>query len=83
MPTINEPLNRKLRMGLVGGGGRSFIGPVHYMAATMDHRALPELDGELVTIGGMLADQQTTERVIAWSLGEKKGGGSGDPPQGD
>ncbi|MFV1965638.1 MAG: Gfo/Idh/MocA family protein [Pirellulaceae bacterium] len=39
MPCINEPLSRKLRMGLVGGGGRSFIGPVHYTAATMDHRA--------------------------------------------
>src|ERR1700730_2068051 len=33
------PLNRKLRMGLVGGGG-GFIGKVHVMAATLDHRAV-------------------------------------------
>jgi predicted dehydrogenase len=34
---INPPLHRKLRMGLVGGGG--FIGRVHAIAATMDGRA--------------------------------------------
>src|SRR5262245_31566356 len=36
---INAPLNRKLRMGLVGGGRGSFIGRVHSMAAVMDHQA--------------------------------------------
>jgi predicted dehydrogenase len=36
---INEPLNRKLRMGLVGGHG-GFIGRVHAMAAMLDQRAL-------------------------------------------
>ena len=36
---INEPLNRKLRMGLVGGGQGAFIGKVHSIAATMDNRA--------------------------------------------
>jgi len=39
MPSINEPLNRKLRMALVGGGGHAFIGRVHAAAATLDHRA--------------------------------------------
>ena len=39
MPSINEPLNRKLRMALVGGGGNAFIGRVHAAAATLDHRA--------------------------------------------
>jgi predicted dehydrogenase len=36
---LNAPLNRKLRMGLVGGGQGSFIGRVHSLAAVMDHRA--------------------------------------------
>jgi predicted dehydrogenase len=38
MPT-NTPLNRKLRMGLVGGGQGSFIGRVHATAAVLDNRA--------------------------------------------
>lgn len=37
--SINAPLNRKLRMGLVGGGPGSFIGRVHSIAACLDHRA--------------------------------------------
>jgi predicted dehydrogenase len=37
--SINSPLNRKLRMGLVGGGQGSFIGKVHSIAACLDHRA--------------------------------------------
>ncbi len=36
---INSPLNRKLRMGLVGGGAGSFIGRVHSIAACLDNRA--------------------------------------------
>src|SRR3954468_11390011 len=36
---LNAPLNRKLRMGLVGCGQGSFIGRVHSIAAVMDHRA--------------------------------------------
>ena len=39
MPT-NAPLNRKLRMGLVGGGQGSFIGKVHSIAACLDNRAV-------------------------------------------
>ena len=38
MPT-NPPLNRKLRMALVGGGQGSFIGRVHATAAVLDNRA--------------------------------------------
>ncbi len=38
MPT-NAPLNRKLRMGLVGGGQGAFIGRVHATAAIMDNLA--------------------------------------------
>lgn len=35
----NEPLNRKLRMALCGGGQGSFIGRVHATAAVLDNRA--------------------------------------------
>src|SRR5690606_5485086 len=35
----NGALNRKLRMGLVGGGQGSFIGRVHATAAVLDNRA--------------------------------------------
>lgn len=37
---INAPLNRKLRMALVGGGQGSFIGRVHSIAACLDNRAV-------------------------------------------
>src|SRR5438105_14419761 len=37
---INAPLNRKLRMGLVGGGQGAFIGRVHATAAILENRAL-------------------------------------------
>src|SRR5438874_250166 len=36
---VNAPLNRKLRMGLVGGGQGSFIGAVHVRGAILDNRA--------------------------------------------
>src|SRR5688572_21132357 len=36
---VNAPLNRKLRMALVGGGQGSFIGRVHCTAAVLDNRA--------------------------------------------
>ncbi len=37
---VNAPLNRKLRMGLVGGGQGAFIGTVHAKSAILDNRAL-------------------------------------------
>src|SRR5262245_11178742 len=36
---VNAPLNRKLRMGLIGGGQGAFIGKVHSIAGIMDNRA--------------------------------------------
>lgn len=39
METTNGPLNRKLRMALVGGGQGAFIGRVHATAAILDNRA--------------------------------------------
>jgi len=35
----NGPMNRKLKMGMVGGGQGSFIGRVHSIAACLDNRA--------------------------------------------
>src|SRR5258708_23783943 len=37
--SVNAPLNRKLRMGLIGGGQGAFIGKVHSIAAVLDNRA--------------------------------------------
>src|SRR4249919_3696830 len=31
-----SPMNRKLRMGMVGGGKDAFIGAIHRLAANMD-----------------------------------------------
>ncbi len=39
MDSTNGPLNRKLRMALVGGGQGAFIGRVHATAAILDNRA--------------------------------------------
>ena len=36
---MNGLLNRKLNMGLVGGGQGSFIGKVHSIAGVLDNRA--------------------------------------------
>ena len=36
---MNPEINRKLRMGLIGGGRAAFIGRVHAVAATLDNRA--------------------------------------------
>src|SRR3954447_11933864 len=36
---VNAPRDRKLRMGLIGGGQGAFIGRVHTTAAVMDNQA--------------------------------------------
>ncbi len=36
---MNPEIHRKLRMGLIGGGGAAFIGKVHALSATLDNRA--------------------------------------------
>jgi len=47
--SLNAPLNRQLRMGLVGGGPGSFIGKVHSIAACLDNRCV-------VTAGALSSD---------------------------
>ncbi len=51
---INAPLDRKLRMGLIGGGAGSFIGRVHAIAACLDNRAV-------VTAGALSSDPQRSK----------------------
>ncbi len=58
---INHPLNRKLRMALVGGAGAAFIGRVHATAAQLDSRA------ELVA--GVLSSNPEKSRSAAPSFG--------------
>ena len=57
---VNPPLNRKLRMGLVGGGG-GFIGRVHVLAATLDNRA--------VLAAGALSSDPARARSLAPGFG--------------
>jgi predicted dehydrogenase len=52
-------VNRKLRMGMVGGGPGAFIGPVHKIAA--------ELDGKIEMVAG--AFSQSAERSRAAGAG--------------
>jgi predicted dehydrogenase len=61
---VNYPLNRKLRMALVGGGGKAFIGRVHATAAQLDSRA------ELVA--GVLSSNPDKSRTEAPSFGIAK-----------
>jgi predicted dehydrogenase len=58
---LNAPLNRKLRMGLVGGGRGSFIGRVHATAARFDHRA--------VLVAGALSSDPEKARASAEDYG--------------
>jgi predicted dehydrogenase len=58
---INAPLNRQLRMGLVGGGLGAFIGRVHVTAAILDNRA------ELVA--GALSSDPTRAKASAPDYG--------------
>src|SRR6202007_3049020 len=55
--SINAPLNRKLRMGLIGGGQGAFIGRVHATAAILDNRA--------VLVAGALSSDPAKSRASA------------------
>jgi predicted dehydrogenase len=57
---INPPLDRKLRMGLVGGGG-GFIGRVHALAA--------QLDGRAELVAGALSSDPARARAFAPDFG--------------
>src|ERR1700722_3646927 len=53
--------NRRLRMGMVGGGAGSFIGPVHRMAA--------ELDGTIQMVAGAFSQDATRSRQAGVTYG--------------
>ena len=57
MDTTNGQLQRKLRMGLVGGGQGAFIGRVHATAAVLDNRA--------VLVAGALSSDPEKARASA------------------
>jgi len=68
--TINQPLNRKLRMALVGGGGSGLFGRVHVLAAGLDQRA------ELVA-GALSSDPDKSRQAAeAFGLSRQRGYGS-------
>src|ERR1700761_8748306 len=53
--------NRRLRMGMVGGGAGSFIGPVHRMAA--------ELDGNIQLVAGAFSQNPEKSRQAGVTYG--------------
>jgi predicted dehydrogenase len=54
-------MNKKLRMGMVGGGPGAFIGPVHKMAA--------ELDGRIELVAGAFSQSAERSRAAGASFG--------------
>ena len=55
---VNPPLDRKLNMGLVGGGQGAFIGRVHSIAGTLDNRAV-------LVAGALSSDPQKAKASAA------------------
>jgi predicted dehydrogenase len=56
-----EPQSRRLRMGMVGGGAGSFIGPVHRMGA--------ELDGTIQLVAGAFSQDAERSRQAGVTYG--------------
>lgn len=72
MDTTNGPLNRKLRMALVGGGKGSFIGRVHATAAVLDNRAV-------LVAGALSSDpQRSKESAPSYDIAPDRAYGSID-----
>ncbi len=59
----NGSLNRKLRMGLVGGGQGSFIGRVHSIAACLDNRAT-------VTAGALSSNPEKAKASLRTTISQ-------------
>ncbi len=53
---VRMSLNRKLRMGMVGGGRGAFIGSVHRMAAA--------LDGKIDLVAGSFSADPEKSRYV-------------------
>ncbi len=61
MATAFETLGRRLRLGVLGGGPGSFIGPIHRAAALLDRR--------FEIVGGVLSSEPAGSRRAAAELG--------------
>ena len=61
MTTAFEALGRKLRLGVIGGGTGSFIGPIHRAAALLDRR--------FDIVAGVLSSDPPRGRIAAAELG--------------
>jgi predicted dehydrogenase len=61
MNPILETLGRRLRLGVIGGGPGSFIGPVHRAAARLDDR--------FEIVAGVLSGNAERSRQVAKGLG--------------
>ena len=70
MDTTNGSLNRKLRMGIVGGGPGSFIGRVHVTAAVLDNRA------EIVAGAFSSSPDRSRQAAAGYAVDESRAYGS-------
>lgn len=57
---VNKPINRRLKMGMIGGGKGAFIGEVHRIAAAMD--------GEIELVCGAFSSDPERSRESGESL---------------
>ena len=58
-------VERKLRMGMVGGGPGAFIGPVHKMAA--------ELDGKIELVAGAFSQSAERSKLAGEVISDRSG----------
>jgi len=80
---VNAPLNRKLNMGLIGGGQGAFIGRVHATAAILDNRAslvAGALSGDPVKAKASAPDYDIQESRAYGSVSEMVAAESKLPP---
>jgi hypothetical protein len=75
MAEVSGGLGRRLRLGVIGGGPGSFIGPVHRLAARFDDRyevvaSVLSSDPERSREAGLLPDAKRASRTV---LGHPEG----------
>ena len=70
MTTAFEQLGRRVRLGLIGGGGTSLIGPVHRIAARLDDR--------FECVAGVLSSDPDRALAAAAKIGIPRGYGRVD-----
>src|SRR5436309_980025 len=74
---VNAPLNRKLHMGLIGGGQGAFIGRVHCTAAILDNRATL-VAGAFYVQGWLRTRLETSgQKQADWRTDPRRSGAAG------